>query len=253
MKDLLEEVIAGEFSWSQLEVDEEVSFQKVQTFSSYILKGPDLKRLKEYERNYGLQGTFLQRLDESREEREGESKSGAESKETQPDKEASVYTIPSSLIDIITKELVSTYEMNVEEKHFMRGKLTFEQVRNYKGNPGLRKTAYKDISPNVQKMISDIYDVVQKEMEVRLRVYNLQMEIDWSLFRRYVEEVTEQVIFQYADIMPDAPHFFIWGKDLKCAVCGKDIVDPIHVDKFNTSLTNSLDSLQGVLEVYDMY
>ena len=240
---LFEETILGEFSWIDfINDDQGKRIRKTITFVSYlkeeeIIKKDEFKNLKEFERQFGVRDTLLVRLEEA--------KVFAQLPEPISSKPVFVYSVRTNLINIIINSFMK-YGMKLSEKQFTglkrydvfegtSGVIKFTDIASVL-NRNIEDVFYKEqVESLLNLIVDDVLVILGLEFKERQRVFS-----KW-VYRPLVRQAVEKLIAYFCSVHAKKKHFFVWGYDLTCAICGSDkVYDDIHLQEVSVELGTSL-------------
>lgn len=249
--DLLEETIIGEFSWTQRQVDSVERGKKNArvevTLVSHLLENKSITKtqfdnLKNYERQFGIRDTLLVRLKES------EILLPAEV----PPKPVFVYQVKSFLKDIIETAFIQK-GMKLSEKKFERSpELKFSDIINILqiySEVQLDNATNRDLKERVFKLVTEVYEVVKNILQLRFQ--EAKKEFVEENFQQYIREAIEKILLYFCTVDGTESHFFVWGKDLKCFLCGQDINYQLHIDEIALKMKSAL-SETVIKNIYEL-
>lgn len=207
LSDLFNEVITGEYTW--------LSGGNNETLRKFV---PDkIDDLKNYERQFGISESFLERLEKciepSRKKRRVSSgEASGEAKEIYVQPEVSrPFDVPPQVSDFVIEFFHKTYMIDHTEQRI--GTMDFKDFnRKFTKSDQL---AYAHIIEKREEMISDAV----QDLKTKVSIDN----------DAFLKELVTQILKKI--VVPDTreKHYPVWGKDLNCALCGKGIFDDIHL------------------------
>lgn len=264
LAEMIEETILGEFYWTQAQKAQGGKAAKItKTFRSYLkdsnqIQENQIDELKKYERVNGITEPFLVRLEEVNEVIEDSADSEAKDQSTSTNMytNVSVHKVSTSLVDTIQFILTTTFGLDIKKRTFENVNFTnnifkFSDILSYVKNDGENPTpANKHISDKLANMIQEVYD--QLDQVVSLKYKEAQKQYDRAKYEVYLKAAAKSIILVYCETTADTRHFFVWGEDLKCAICQKDMYDEIHITEATVTIGDSR-SKKDFEELYDLF
>lgn len=212
LSDLFNEVITGEYTW--------LSGGNIVTLRKFV---PDkIDDLKNYERQFGISETFLERLKKCIETTvsSGEAKeSSGEAKEIYVQPEVSrPFDVPVQVSDFV----IEFFHDKIDHTNQRIGTMDFKVFNRKFTNSD--QLAFAHIIAEREEMISDAVQDLKTKVSIKNDVF--------------LKELVTQILRKI--VVPDTreKHYPVWDEDLNCALCGKGIFDDIHL--FDITMNSKL-------------